>query len=291
MTLKNAVYIIVGTLMLAFSTEVFILPNNIVVGGVSGLALILSGIIQVEFLTVSVIISILTWSVFFLGLFILGRGFAMKTLISTAVYPPALALFGKLVSPNVLGGFFMMNTGSELNVIVSAIFGGVLIGLGCSITFLGGGSTGGTDIIGFILAKFLKRVKSSTAIGIVDASVVFLGIFFLKNLVLTLLGIITVFITASVIDRVFLGSKRAFVAEIISDKYEKINKSVIENMHRTTTIIDVVGGYSGKRQKMLTVTFGMREYSELLNIINREDRLAFLTIHKAHEINGEGWTR
>lgn len=289
--LKNTVYIIIGTLILAFSSAVFILPHNIVVGGVTGLGIIISGIIQFEFFTVSVIISILTWIVFFMGLFVLGRSFAMKTLISTVVYPPALSLFGKLVSPRVLGGFFMLNTGSELSLIVSAVFGGVLIGLGCAITFLGGGSTGGTDILGLITSKFLKRVKSSTAIGIIDAAVVALGVFFLKNLVLTLLGIITVFISVSVIDRVFLGAKRAFVAEIISDKYNEINKSVIENMKRTTTIIDVVGGYSGREQKMLAVTFGVREYTELLNIINKEDKLAFLTIHKAHEINGEGWTR
>ncbi len=291
MTLKNTVYIIIGTLLLAFSTAVFILPHNIVVGGITGLGIIISEIIRVEFLTVSVIISILTWCVFFLGLFILGRSFAVKTLVSTLVYPPALSLFGRLVSPSVFGGFFVLNTGSEINLLVSAIFGGVLIGLGCAITFLGGGSTGGTDILGFIASKFFRKLKSSTAIGIIDAAVVIIGMAFLKNLVLSLLGIITVFIIVTVIDRVFLGAKEAFVAEIISDKYKEINKSVIENMKRTTTVIDVVGGYSGKAQKMLAVSFSIREYSELLNIINREDKLAFLTVHKAHEINGEGWTR
>lgn len=290
-TLKNTALVILGTLIIAFSTAVFILPFNIVVGGVTGLGIIISGIIPAELLTVSEIIAILTWGVFFLGFFVLGRSFAIKTLISTAVYPPALSLFMKIVSPNFLGGFFILKPDSELSLIVSAIFSGVLIGLGCALTFIGGGSTGGTDILGLIIAKFLKRVKSSTTIGIVDAAVVLLGMIFLKNLVLSLLGIITVFITASVIDRVFLGSKAAFVAEIISRKHSEINKAIIENMKRTTTIIDVVGGYSGNSQKMLAVSFSMREYAELLNIINREDKLAFVTIHKAHEINGEGWTR
>ncbi len=291
MTVKNMVFIIIGTLIIAFSTAVFILPFNIVVGGVSGLGVILEKIIPFEFFTVSVIISILTWAVFFMGLFILGKDFAMKTLVSTAVYPPALTLFAKIVSREFLGGFFMLNTDSEINLIVSSIFSGVLIGLGCAITFLAGGSTGGTDILGFILSKFLKRLKSSTAIGIIDGAVVVIGMLFLKDLVLSLLGVITVFISASVIDRVFIGARRAFVAEIITDKHTLISRAVIENMERTTSIIDIVGGYSGRAQKMLVVTFSIREYSELISIVNKYDRKAFLTIHRAHEINGEGWTR
>lgn len=289
--LKNTSLVILGTLILAFATAVFIIPFDLVAGGVSGLGIILDKIIPIEFLTVNVIITILTWTVFFMGLFILGRAFAMKTLVSTVVYPPALSLFSGLVSPDVLGGFFLLGAGEEINLIVSSIFGGVFVGLGCAVTFIGGGSTGGTDILGFVAAKFSKRIKSSVAIGIIDGSVVLLGVFFLHNFVLTLLGILTVFISTIVIDKVFIGASKAFVAQIITDNYEEISNAIIHGIDRTTTIIDAVGGYSGRAQKMVVVSFSVRQYSELLSIINRYDKRAFLTIHRAHEINGEGWTR
>ena len=290
-TLKNTAYVILGTVILSFSIAVFIFPFDLVVGGISGLSLILSKIIPLEFLSVNVIVTILTWFVFFMGLFILGKSFAMKTLVSTIVYPPALALFSTLTSPDVFGGLFCLSVDSEASLIVSAIFGGVLIGLGCAFTFIGGGSTGGTDIIGFILAKFFKKIKSSTAIGIIDAAVVILGVFYMKNIVLALLGVMSVFVSVTVIDKVFVGAQKAFVAEIITDKHQEISNAVIDELERTTTIIDVVGGYSGKAYKMVMVSFSLRQYKDLINIINKEDKLAFLTIHNAHEINGEGWTR
>lgn len=289
--LKNTALVVLGTLILAFSVAVFIIPFDLVVGGVTGLGIILERIIPIEELTASTVISILTWLVFFVGYIVLGRAFSMKTLISTLVYPPALALFGKLVSEDCLNGFFALNVNSELNLTVASVFGGVLIGLGCAVTFLGGGSTGGTDTLAFILTKILRGLKSSTAIGIIDAAVVILGVFLLGDLVLTLLGVITVFISVAVIDKVFIGSTKAFVAEIITDKYEIINRAIIEEIGRTTTIIDVIGGYSGGARKLLKVSFSVRQYTEILNIINNYDKSAFITIHRAYAIDGEGWTR
>ena len=288
---KNTVLIVVGTLILAFSTAVFIIPFDLVVGGVTGLGIILEGIIPIKALTAPVCISILTWLVFFIGYILLGRAFSMKTLVSTLVYPPALSLFANLVSEDFLDGFFALNTGSELNLVVASVFGGVLIGLGCALTFLGGGSTGGTDTLAFILIKAFRGLKSSVAIGIIDAAVVVFGVFLLRDFVSTLLGVITIFISVTVIDKVFIGSSKAFVAEIITDKYESVNRAIIETIGRTTTIIEAVGGYSGATRKLLKVTFSLRQYTELLNIVNNYDKSAFMTIHRAYAIDGKGWTR
>lgn len=289
--LKNLFFVVLGTVILSLGTALFVEPTKLVAGGASGIATILVEILPFEFLTFDLVTFVLTWLLFFLGLIILGKSFAMKTLVSTIVYSPALSLFMRMTTPDFLDGFLMMDPANPTHLIVSAVFYGIFCGIGCALTFIGGGSTGGSDIIGFIVSKFCKPLKSSIAIGIVDASIVILGMYFLKNFALTLLGVLAVSIATIVIDKVFIGTSKAFVAQIITDNYEDISRAVISELNRTTTIINAKGGYSGYERKMVMVSFSMREYSNLINIINKNDKKAFVTIYRAHEINGEGWTR
>ena len=289
---RNLLLVVVGTIILAFGTAVFILPFNLIAGGMSGLAIVIDAIIPVEFLTVDLIITILTWGLFLLGLLIFGKGFAAKTLISAIVYPAGTSLFLRLTEPDVLGGLFCLKASeyTELPLILAATVGGALIGVGCSLTFFGGGSTGGTDIIVFILCKIFKRLKSSTAMFLTDVTIVLLGIFITQDLILSLLGVVSAMLIAIMIDKIFLGGTSAFVAQIVTDYGEEVNRAIIDQANRTTTIFDVKGGYSGKDKKMLTITFSMRHYTLLMDIVRRVDPSAFITIWRAHEIHGEGWT-
>ena len=292
-TAKNTALVVIGTLILAFGTAVFIIPFDLVVGGMSGFAIVIDMIVPFEFVTIDLIITIMTWSLFFLGLIVLGKGFAAKTLISTVIYPPFITIFSKLNGPDVFGGIFYLQDSphKDLVLITAALFGGVLIGFGCALAFMGGGSTGGTDIIAFTVCKFIKRLRSSVVIFIIDTIPIALGVFILNDLVLSLLGIISVFVSALVIDKVFVGGQKALTAQIISQSYNEINNEIINRLERTTTLVDVTGGYSKEQKKLVMVTFSFRQYSELLSIINRCDPKAFVTVSKAHEINGEGWTR
>ena len=106
-----------------------------------------------------------------------------------------------------------------------------------------------------------------------------------------LLGIFTAVVSALMVDKVFIGSNRSFIAKIISDKYSDINKEIIERVERGSTVVDIKGGYTGKDKKMIIVSFTVNQYAEILNAINKHDKHAFVTIHQDHEINGEGWTR
>ena len=127
-------------------------------------------------------------------------------------------------------------------------------------------------------------------IFLIDAITVLLGMFVLHNLILTLLGIISASVGAIVIDKIFIGRSQAFTAQIVSDKYEELNLAIREQIHRTTTIISATGGYSGTRKTVLMVTFTMRQYADLMNVIKHIDNTAFVSISRAHEINGEGFT-
>ncbi|MBE6684498.1 MAG: YitT family protein [Ruminococcaceae bacterium] len=291
--LKNTLLVIVGTIILSFGSAVFIIPFDLVTGGVSGIAIVLHRIIPLDFLTVDLIITIVTWLLFFVGFFVLGKSFALKTLISTIIYPLGISLFMKLSDPSFLNGFFCLQASqySEISLILATALGGACVGAGCAITFLGGGSTGGVDIISFSICKVFKRLKSSVVIFIVDASIVVFGMFVIGDFVLSLLGIFSALVAAFMVDKVFIGSSKSFIAQIISEEYKAINAEIIKKIDRGSTIVDVVGGYTGENKKMIMVSFTVNQYAEILNVINRNDKNAFVTIHQAHEINGEGWTR
>ena len=288
---KKFLLIVLGTLVLSFGCAVFVIPFNLVTGGVTGLAIAIEALLPPQTINIDVLIAILTWAMFFIGLIALGRDFALKTLLSSLIYPLGISLFMGLAEPDVFGGFFSLSSyDTEIALLIGALFGGVCIGAGCALTFLGGGSTGGVDIIAFVICKIFKSWKSSTVIFIIDASVIVFGMFAIGNFVITLLGVVSAFVGAIMIDKVFIGRSQAFTADIVSDKYEEINKHIIEDIKRTSTILDGHGGYSSSEKKLLRVTFSMRQYADLINVINKIDKHAFVSITRAHEINGEGWT-
>ncbi len=292
-TAKNIGLIVVGTLILALGTSLFCLPYDLVTGGVSGYAIVLSQIIPPEIISVELIITILTWVMFFIGLIVLGKSFAMKTLVSTIVYPIGVAIFTHFTEADFLGGFFNLQSSryADIGIILASVFGGVFIGVGCALSFLGGGSTGGVDVIAFVICKIFKRLRSSVVIFAVDATAIIFGMFVIGDFTISLLGIVSAFVAAIMIDKVFIGGTKAFVAHIVTDHPDEINQQIIERLDRTTTIIHATGGYSGEEKKMLMVSFSMNEYAELMSIITRTDREAFMTVNQAHEINGEGWTK
>lgn len=289
--LKNFLLVVAGTLILAFGCAVFVVPFNLVTGGVTGISIIINEIIAGA-IPIDLVIGIITWGLFFLGLIVLGWDFALKTLVSTIIYPIAISLFMRLVAPDVLGGILHLVSSphADIALIISALFGGLCVGTGCALTFLGGGSTGGVDIIAFIICKFVKRWKSSTIIFIIDAVTVICGLFVIRDLIVTLLGVISAWIGAMVIDRIFIGNDKAFTAQIVSDKYEELNLAIRNEVRRTTTMFVASGGYSREAKTVLSVTFTMGQYATLMNVIKRIDPTAFVSISRAHEINGEGFT-
>ena len=289
---KNFLLIVIGTTILAFGVSVFILPFELVTGGVPGIAVIINRLIPIEFITEAMWVTIITWILFFIGWILLGKSFALKTLTSTIVYSIVVNVAGLLVSPDVLNGFFYLQGSkyNEIAIVLAAVFGGACVGAGCAITFLGGGSTGGVDILSLSISKYFPKIESSTSIFIIDGGLVLLGMFILNDFVLTLLGIVSAFICALIVDYLFVGKSKEFVAFIVSSSSDEINKQIIEKMDRTTTYIKSKGGYSQKEIDMLMVSFTMNEYSKLLSIVSIIDKNAFVTISRAHEINGKGFT-
>ena len=296
--LKNNSLVLLGTFVLAFGITMFIFPFELVTGGISGIGIILSKLFgEVPFLESigpGVYSSIINWILFIVGYFLLGKAFAAKTLLSTAFYPLALFISQCIVYESSLSSLLDLASYSSeyysISLIIATIFGGACIGAGCAFTFLGGGSTGGIDVIALSLSKRIKKLKSSVAFFVCDTAIIIIGIFSVQNLLISLLGIVSAFICATMIDKLFLGETSAFIAHIVSDKYEEINHAVITKLIRTTTIVDAVGGYSGDDKKLVIVSFDMREYPLFTHLISSIDKNAFVIVHRAHEISGRGWT-
>ena len=163
------------------------------------------------------------------------------------------------------------------------------MGAGCAIAFLGGGTTGGTDIIAFLICKFFPKLKISQVTFFVDFTIIALGIFAVGDLIISSIGVLSAYVSSLVIDKIFLGGKTAYVAHIVTTTPAQISEDVIKILDRTTTIMDCKGAYSGEHKNVVMVSFTMREYREILSIVSKYDKKAFITVNKAHEISGEGW--
>ena len=294
--LTKNLLVILGTVILAFGSAVFLIPFDLVMGGTSGIAIIIKSCFPqgIDSATVDVYINIavavITWALFLIGLIFLGKDFAAKTLLSTIVYPLVFPLLSMLVDPD-LGGYFYLqgNAHQELALVFAGVMGGVLLGAGSAIAFLGGGTTGGTDIIAFLICKFFPKLKISQVTFFVDFTIIALGIFAVGDLIISSIGVLSAYVSSLVIDKIFLGGKTAYVAHIVTTTPAQISEDVIKILDRTTTIMDCKGAYSGEHKNVVMVSFTMREYREILSIVSKYDKKAFITVNKAHEISGEGW--
>ncbi len=295
--LAKNLLVILGTVILAFGSAVFLIPFDLVMGGTSGIAVIIKSFFPAGLdgatvdMYINIAVAIITWTLFFVGFIFLGRDFAAKTLLSTIVYPLVFPLLSMLVDPNVLGGYFYLqgNAHEELVLVFSGVMGGILLGAGSAIAFLGGGTTGGTDIIAFLICKFFPKLKISQVTFFVDFTIIAFGIFAVGDLIISAIGVLSAYISSLVIDKIFLGGKTAYVAHIVTTTPAQISEDVIKILDRTTTIMECKGAYSGEHKNVVMVSFTMREYREILSIVSKYDKKAFITVNKAHEISGEGW--
>ncbi len=298
--------VILGTLILSFGSGIFLVPFSIITGGVTGIGILFS-----SFLPVDITAYIVTWSLFFVGLIFLGLKFSLTTLLSTILYPLILSFilrsgFGEniidlLISGATLdnNGLIILPDGKDINdglLLICGIIGGGLSGLGCALTFVGGGSTGGVDILSFVINKF-TGIKQSTLFFTIDALIISIGMIidliyhnsfgFLASLV----GIISAAVCSFVVETIYTTRLGAYNVDIISDKYEDICEYSIKELDRTATIFNIVGGYTKENKVMIRITFNRREYSKVKDAIAHIDPNAFCTFYQTMLVGGLGFSR
>ena len=277
-------YVIIGSAVLGLGAGFFLGPHNIVSGGLTGIGIICESLFNWKLDTVVWVLQI---GFFILGWIFLGKNMALKTIIATFVYPATLSLGGYLAGLDILEFSAFFDSSNAIGQILAAVFGGVFVGSGVGLTFLGGGSTGGVDILVLIIQKFTKS-KTSMLTFVVDALIVLAGLAFIGDIGVTLIGIVSAFITAIMIDKIF-DTENNVIVSIISKKYNELNKIILEKLDRGSTIVDATGGYSQQGVKMLQVVLERREYYVLEDIIADEDPQAFMFMSKVSSVRGEGF--
>ena len=275
--IKSWMVIILGNLSLALGTSLFVLPHGIINGGTSGVALIIESALGVD---PSIIIFALCWFLFFVGLFVLGKEFALKTLLSTFLYPVFVGIIANV-------NYFVNVANQITDSLLAALAGAVLTGLGMGVVYRFGGSTGGFDVVSLILKKYFK-IKLSVSTFIIDTIIICLGLISL-SVESALYGIVCILLTSYIIERVTISGASSYMAHIISDKASEINFYLNNVLERGTTLITARGGVTNNEKTVIEVVFNEKEYYDIKKNIYLIDENAFLSIYKTINTYGNGF--
>ena len=293
--------VIFGTFLVAFGNVAFLAPLDINAGGLNGVAIIARYFVadNMKVLLYNIIIdgaSVILWLI---GLAFIGKEFALKTLVATIAFPLANWLF--TACPGLSDGLIKFgeilkmagNGPTAGNFLMSGIFGGVFVGVGVAVTFVGGGSTGGVDVLTFLMEKYI-HIKQSIASFIIDGTIVTVGLCVLLPLendflLPCLSGIISAFMSAIIIEVIYIGSQTSYQVDIISDKWEEISQYAQDVLGHGATIIHAKGGYKGDDRIILRIVFKKREYSKIRSYIAHVDPKAFVTYTQTNAVFGEGF--
>ncbi len=273
--LRNVLLIIGGNTLYTLAVVLFVEPIGLITGGTTGIALFVNRVLGFP---VSGFVAIFNILMFLVGLWILGKRFALTTLFSTLYYPVALAVLGWLLDGVTVTDDLMLAT----------VCAGFLIGAGIGMVIRAGASTGGMDIPPLVLKKKLN-IPVSWSLYAFDVLIVLLQTFRAEPEDV-LYGIIMILIYTIVLDKVLvLGSGRIQV-KIISSEYEKINHEVQTVLDRGSTLFEVEGGYLREESYAVLVVLDNRELPKLNEIVKKIDPKAFLIINQVTEVRGRGFT-
>lgn len=298
----QVIVVILGSLLLAFGNIVFLSPQSINAGGLNGIAIIIMSFfaVDVQTLVYNIVIDALSVSLWIVGLIFIGKDFAFKTLLSTILVPLATAFFSFVPGisdwcKTITGALYSSDPVETGEIILGGITGGVIVGFGVAITFVGGGSSGGVDVLTFILDKYL-HIKQSIGSFLVDGTIIIVGLaimFPMNNSILVncLVGIISAFLTSLLIEFVYVGTQTSYQVDIISDKWKEISAYAQDVLGRGATIMRVEGGYKGEERVILRVVFDKRQYTRIRDFITKTDPNAFVTFTQTNAVYGEGFKK
>ncbi len=273
--LRKVIMVILGNAVYAFGVAGFVVPNGLITGGSTGLALFF----HYQFnISIGLFVGIFNIIMFVLGAWILGRAFALTTLVSTFCYPIILSLFQQLP----------FSKGLTNNPILAIIYAGGLIGLGIGIVLREGSSTGGMDIPPLLLNKKFG-LSISGMLYLFDSGILLLQMF-ISTSEQVLYGILVVLIYTMVLDKVLMAGKMQTQVKIVSDKYEQINEMILKTMDRGSTLIKAQTGCLRKDQFMVLTVISNRELPKLNTLIKEIDSNAFMMIDQINEVRGRGFT-
>lgn len=273
--LQTVLGVLGGNAILAFSVAAFIVPHGIIMGGATGIGLLLSRVIS---LPLSSLILAVNAFLFVWGTLVLGKKFALTTIVSTFAYPVFLSV------AQMIPGITELTD----NIMLATLYGGVLLGAGIGLIVKVGSSTGGTDILALIFHKWF-HIPVAVLLYVVDFLVLGSQIFDSTS-EQVLYGIMTLVLETVFMNRVMLLGKSQIQLFIISDKYEEIKERVLKDIDAGVTMVHIETGYGGREQKGVLCVIQNRKLYSVREIVQSIDPKAFITITQINEVSGRGFT-
>lgn len=276
--LRDILFILAGTFLMSVAVNMVYDPLGMVTGGVTGIGIVIKHLTQellpggVQVWLTNVLCNV---PLFLAAILVLGKRFLGKTLFATVSMTAFLYLLP--VTPLF----------SE-DYLLASVFGGVIAGAGIGLVLAASATTGGTDLLCALIHKKLKHYSVPQLLIAVDGLIVLGGVavFGINE---SLYAAIAIFITAKMSDGILEGLKFSKMAYIVSEQSSIIAKEIMQQLDRGVTALQATGMYSGKERKMLLCVVSKKEIAAVLDIVNRNDRNAFVIVSDAREVMGEGF--
>lgn len=273
--IRNILGVLIGNTIYALAVLLFIVPNGLITGGSTGLSI---GAYHLFGIPMTLFLSGFNIIMFLLGFFILGKAFALTTLISTFYYPFILNIFEKTM------GYTQMTT----DPLLAALLGGVMIGSAIGLVIKCNASTGGMDIPPLIINK-KTGIPVSVSMYAFDFLILLVQIFY-TNREMVLYGIVLVATYTIVLDKVLVVGKAQTEVMIVSKEHERINEMIIHELDRGTTMLKSVSGYMKNEYPVIMTVISNRELPKLNHLVLNIDEHAFMVVSKVNEVKGRGFT-
>lgn len=268
--------ILVGALIQAFALRLFLVPAELVSGGISGLAQLLNHFISFPIGTMVLIgnipLFILGWR--YLG----GPRFAVRTILSIL----AFSIFTDILI------FFIPNEGVTEDLVLNALYGGLLLGIGLGIVYRGRGTSGGSDILGRILNRRFGITISQAYL--ITESLVVLGAGFVFGWTKALYGLVLIYVSGLAAEIALQGTNIVRTAMIVTTQAEAVSRVIMEDLERGVTLLSGTGGYTGEPRTVIYCAISRMEINRLKILVHDVDPKAFMVIGQAQEALGEGFT-
>lgn len=294
LSIKEYALITLGILLYVTGWSIFLVPNNLIGGGVTGIASIVQyatgGVIKIGYTYFTLNIGLLI-----AALFILGKGFGWKT-----VYAIVIASVGLNVCQSMIPAEICQTLAVDNGKLMSTIMGGIMVGVGIGMTMSQGGSTGGTDIIALIVNKY-REVSPGRMILMMDVVIILSSLLvpsytqsgdlvpFTEKITTVVYGFILVVVTSYVLDMYLSGSRQSVQLFILSKKYEEIADKITKDLHRGVTVLDGKGWYTKEPTEVLMVLTRKADLNIFLKCVKAIDPNAFLSVASVTGVYGKGF--
>ena len=272
-TLKESIFIIVGCFLMAAGTSLLLLPNQLSSGGFTGIATITYYLFNIPVGTFTLLLNI---PLFILTFIKVGKDVAIKGIAGTIILSIFIDLLDR-VTPLTDDRF------------LACIYGGILSGIGTALVLKASASTGGSDLLSYIIKAYKPHYRTSNLIVIIDIVIIVMNVIFFKEIEVGLYSAIAIYLMGKMIDIVFEGIYFTKTLFIVSDKYEEIAEEIGKNLERGSTGLYAKGMYTNEDKMMLWCVASRGEVVKIQQIVQNIDKKAFIVISNAREAWGKGF--